>query len=107
MPIFELKIRRSTKFAMEILISVPPTFLNLRIGLRKRHSGQNIGLAKQRGELAKKILKLKEKHKAAIFSPTEKWCLPSTSKIKLEEKEFVVDAHDKQKGSEFCRVGDC
>ena len=40
--------------------------------------------------LAEKILKLKEKHKAAFFSPTEKWCLPSPSKIKPEEREFVV-----------------
>ena len=39
--------------------------------------------------LAKKILK--ETHKAAFFSPTEKWCLPSPSKIKPEEREFVVD----------------
>ena len=43
-------------------------------------------------KLAKKILKLKEKHKAAFFSPTEKWCLHSPSKIKLEEREFVVDS---------------
>ena len=62
--------------------------------------------------LAKKILKLKEQHKAAFFSPTEKWCVPSPSKIKLEERESCgglrgVDAYDKQKVSEFFRVGDC
>ena len=43
-------------------------------------------------KLAKKILKLKEKHKATFFSPSEKWCLPSPSKIKPEEREFVVDS---------------
>ena len=39
-------------------------------------------------KLARKILK--EKHKAAFFSPTEKWCLSSPSKGKPEEREFVV-----------------
>ena len=62
-------------------------------------------------KLAKKILKLNEKHNAAFFSPTEKWCLPSPSTIIPEERVCGglqgVDAHDKQKGSEFCRVGDC
>ena len=40
--------------------------------------------------LANRILKLKEKHKTAFFSRTEKWCLPAPSKIKPEEREFVV-----------------
>ena len=43
-------------------------------------------------KLAKKILKLKERHKAAFFSPTEKWCLPSPSRIRLEGRELVVDS---------------
>ena len=43
-------------------------------------------------KLAKKILMLKEKHKTTFFSPKEKWCLPSPFKIKLEEREFVVDS---------------
>ena len=43
-------------------------------------------------KLAKKILKLKEKHKATFFSPSEKWCLSSPSKIKPEEREFVADS---------------
>ena len=42
--------------------------------------------------LAKSILKLKEKNKAAISSPSENWCLPSPSTIKPEEREFVVDS---------------
>ena len=36
-------------------------------------------------KLVKKIVKLNEKPKATFFSPTEKWCLPSPSKIKTEE----------------------
>ena len=43
-------------------------------------------------KLAKKILKLKQRHKAAFFSPTEKRCLPSPSRIRLEERECVVDS---------------
>ena len=42
--------------------------------------------------LAKNILKLKEKHKTAFFSPSETWCLPAPSVIKPEEREFVVDS---------------
>ena len=41
--------------------------------------------------LAKNILKLKEKNKAAFFSPSENRCLPAST-LKLEEREFVVDS---------------
>ena len=40
---------------------------------------------------AKKILKLKEKHKTTFFSPSENWCLPVLT-LKPEEREFVVDS---------------
>ena len=42
--------------------------------------------------LAKKYQKLKEKNKAAFFSPSENWCLPAPSNLKPEEREFVVDS---------------
>ena len=42
--------------------------------------------------LAKSILKLKEKNKAAFFSPSVSWCLPAPSNLKPEEREFVVDS---------------
>ena len=42
--------------------------------------------------LAKSILKLKEKNKAAFFSPSENWCLPAPSNLEPEEREFVVDS---------------
>ena len=42
--------------------------------------------------LAKKIQKIKEKHKPAFFSPSENWCLLAPSSIKPEEREFVVDS---------------
>ena len=42
--------------------------------------------------LAKNFYKLKEKDKATFFSPTDEWSLPAASKIKLEEREFVVDS---------------
>ena len=38
------------------------------------------------------VLKLKEKHRTAFFSPSEKWCLPAPSNLKPEEREFVVDS---------------
>ena len=40
--------------------------------------------------LAKKILKFKEKQKAAFFSLSENWCLLAPWNLKLEEREFVV-----------------
>ena len=42
--------------------------------------------------LAKNICELKEKEKAAFFSPSDEWTLPAASTIKLEEREFVVDS---------------
>ena len=42
--------------------------------------------------LAKCILKLNEKNKAAFFSPSENWCLLAPSTPKPEEREFVVDS---------------
>ena len=44
------------------------------------------------GRLAKNILKLKEKHKTAFFSPSENWCLPAPSTLGPEEREFVADS---------------
>ena len=40
--------------------------------------------------LAKNIFKLKERDKAAIFSPTNEWSLPAPSTIKSEERGIVV-----------------
>ena len=42
--------------------------------------------------LAKSILKLKEKNKAAFFSPSENWCPPAPSTLQPEEREFVADS---------------
>ena len=55
--------------------------------------------------LAKSLLKLKEKNKAAFLSPSENRCLPAPSTLKPEEKRICcrlrsVDAHDQQKGLE-------
>ena len=41
--------------------------------------------------LAKSILKLKEKNRAAFYSPSENRCAPA-SNLKPEEREFVVDS---------------
>ena len=76
------------------------------IGLRKGRNGKSDVLVKQRGRLAKHILKLKEKHNTAFFSLSENWCLPAPSTLKPEDREICcrpwsVDAHDQQKGFEF------
>ena len=42
--------------------------------------------------LAKNINKLKEKEKAALFSPSDVWIMPAASTRKLEDREFVVDS---------------
>ena len=42
--------------------------------------------------MAKSVLKLKEHQRAAFFSLSENWCLPSPSTIEPEEREFVVDS---------------
>ena len=58
-----------------------------------------MGIAKQCGQWQRKI-EVKGGIQSYIFSFAEKWHFSSLFKIKLE-------AHDKQKGFEFCRVGDC
>ena len=52
--------------------------------------------------LAKSILKLKEKNKAAFFSPSENRCLPVPSNLEPEEREFVVDSGASMQRLEFC-----
>ena len=42
-------------------------------------------------EVGQNCLKLKEKNKAAFFSPSENRCLPAST-LKPEEREFVVDS---------------
>ena len=42
--------------------------------------------------VGKSILTLKGKSKAALFSPSENWCLPAPSNLKPEEREFDVDS---------------
>ena len=52
-------------------------------------------------KLAKNIQKLKEQERATFFSLSEHRCLPAST-LKPEEREFVVDANDQQKGLERC-----
>ena len=73
------------------LISAARTLQNFWIGLRRRQSGKSKVLAKQRGSWPKSVLKLKEKNKAAFFSPSENWFLFASS-LKPQEREFVVDS---------------
>ena len=43
-------------------------------------------------KLVQHTLKIKEKNKAAFFSPSVHWCLPARSTLKPEEREFVVNS---------------
>ena len=52
---------------------------------------QEQGAREAAWRLAKSVLKIKEKHKAAFFSPSENRCLPAST-LKPEEREFVVDS---------------
>ena len=52
---------------------------------------QEQGAREAAWKLAKSVLKLKEKSKAAFFSPSENRCLLA-SNLKPEEREFVVDS---------------
>ena len=52
---------------------------------------QEPGAREAAWKLARSVLKLKEKNKAAFFSPSENRCLPA-SNLQPEEREFVVDS---------------
>ena len=85
------KVRRSEKFKSKFLISGVRTLWNLRIGLRRRSKDRSGWARGDAWRLAQKILKLKETDKATFFSPANEWCLPASSVMKPEEREFVVD----------------
>ena len=53
---------------------------------------QEQGACEAAWKLAKSVLHVKEKNKAAFFSPSENWCLPAPSTLKPEEIEIVVDS---------------
>ena len=53
---------------------------------------QEQGAREAAWRLAKNILKLKEEHRTAFFSPSENRFLPAPSTLKPEEREFVVDS---------------
>ena len=60
-------------------------------GSHEETEGQQCARSKA-WNLAKNICKLKEKDKAAFYSPTEEWIMPVESTIKMEEREFVEDS---------------
>ena len=62
------------------------------MGLRKRRNGKSVVPVKQRRGWLKASENFKVKNTAAFFSPSENWCLPAPSNLKLEEREFVVDS---------------
>ena len=73
------------------LISVAPTLQKFEDLSQEETEWQEQGAREAAWKLAKNILKLEEKHKAASFPPLENRCLPSST-LYLEEREFVVDS---------------
>ena len=71
-------------------MSVAPTLQNLRIGLRRRHSGKSKVPAKQLGSFPKECLNSRSM-KERFFSLSENRCLPAST-LKPEERDFVVDS---------------
>ena len=51
---------------------------------------QEQGAREAAGKLAKSVLELKKKNKAAFFSPSENRCLPAPSNLKPEERENLL-----------------
>ena len=45
-----------------------------------------------RGDLPRISFSSKKKDKATFFSPTDEWSLPAASRIKQEQRKFVVDS---------------
>ena len=64
---------------------------NLEDRSQEETEWQEQGAREAAWKLAKSVLKLKEKNKAAFLSPSENRCLPA-SNLKPEEREFVVDS---------------
>ena len=87
---FETKILRSDTFA-QVNLSVTPLLQNLR-SVSEETEWQERCAREAAWRLAKSILKLKEKDKTAFFSPSESWCLPASTTLEPEEREFVVDS---------------
>ena len=92
MPTFETKILRSDTFAQVNLISVTPNAPKFEDRSLEETEWQERCAREAAWRLAKIILKLKEKHETAFFSPSENWCLPEPSTLKQEEREFVEDS---------------
>ena len=79
-------------FAQANLISVTPNASKFEDWSQEETEWQEQGAREAAWRLAKSVLKLKEKNKAAFFSPSENRCLPAPSNLEPEEPELVVDS---------------
>ena len=86
------QVRRLGKYKSKFLISEVPTLWNLRTDLWERLQHKSDVPAEMRGELARKIDKLKKEDKATFHSLSEEWFVLAASTIDPEEREFVVDS---------------
>ena len=83
------KVCRSEKFKSKFFISAVRTLCKFEDRSQVETERQERCACGDAWRLAKNIYKLKEKDYATFFSPTNEWCLPAPSVIKLEEREFV------------------
>ena len=75
-----------------ILLSVDPNAPNFEDRSQEETEWQERCAREAAWRLAKVILILKEKDKAAFFSPSENRCLPAPSTLEPVDREFVVDS---------------
>ena len=68
-----------------------PNALNFEDRSQEETEWQEQGAREAAWKLAKSVLKIKEKIKATLFSPSENRCLPAST-LKPGEREFVVDS---------------
>ena len=72
-------------------MSVAPTLQNFEDRSPEETEWQEQGAREAAWKLAKNVLNLKERDRAAFFSSPENRCLPAST-LKPEEREFVVDS---------------
>ena len=104
------KDHRLKKYKSKFLISEVPTLWNMRTDLRKRLKDNSDVPEGRLWNLAKNKHKVKEKEKAAFYSPAEEWVLPAASTKEQEERvcgclrsEY---AYGQWERNSLCWVGD-
>ena len=89
---FETKIPRSVTFVQGEPHERSPNAPKFEDRSQEETEWQEQGAREAAWKLAKNVFKLKEHQRAAFFSPSKNRCLPASTLLKPEEREFVVDS---------------